>query len=71
MGLNDKLKTMPDASIDLIDIERALHEGEFCFHYQPKVSFVTGQIVGGEALLRWVKPNGSIVPPDLFLPQAE
>ena len=62
---------MPDASIDLNDIERALHEGEFCFYYQPKVSFVTGQIVGGEALLRWIKPNGAIVPPDQFLPQAE
>ncbi|MBL6932808.1 MAG: EAL domain-containing protein [Rhodospirillales bacterium] len=62
---------MPDASIDLNDIERALHAGEFCFYFQPKVSFVTGQIIGGEALLRWIKPDGSIVEPGHFLPQAE
>jgi len=52
-------------------IEAALHNGEMCFYYQPKVSFVTGQIVGAEALLRWIKPDGSVVPPAEFLPQAE
>jgi len=62
---------MPDSKIELTEIERALHHGEFCFYFQPKVSFVSGQIVGGEALLRWVKPDGTVVPPNLFLPQAE
>ena len=57
--------------ISLADIEDALHGGELCFYYQPKVSFQTGKIVGGEALLRWQKPDGTIVPPGLFLPQAE
>jgi sensor c-di-GMP phosphodiesterase-like protein len=36
-----------------------------------KISFVTGQIVGGEALLRWVKPGWYRRPPNLFLAQAE
>jgi EAL domain-containing protein (putative c-di-GMP-specific phosphodiesterase class I) len=62
---------MLDNKIDLKEIERALHHGEFCFYYQPKVSFATGQIVGGEALLRWVKADGTIIPPGDFLPQAE
>jgi len=62
---------MNDGKISLAEIERALHAGEFCFHYQPKISFHTGRIVGGEALLRWNKPDGSLVPPGLFLPQAE
>ena len=62
---------MPDARIELDEIEHALHHGEFCFYYQPKISFATGQIVGGEALLRWIKPDGTVVPPGEFLPQAE
>ena len=62
---------MSDSKITLAEIEAALHAGEFCFHYQPKISFQTGSIVGGEALLRWQKPDGSLIPPGLFLPQAE
>ncbi|MBC8269687.1 MAG: EAL domain-containing protein [Rhodospirillaceae bacterium] len=53
------------------EIEHALHHGEFCFYYQPKISFSTGQIVGGEALLRGIKSDGTVVPPGDFLPQAE
>ncbi len=52
-------------------VENALHRGEFRFHYQPKVSFLTGKIVGGEALLRWIRPDGTQVFPDQFLPRAE
>ena len=36
---------MTDTGIELEEIEDALHRGEFCFYYQPKVSFVTGQII--------------------------
>ena len=62
---------MSDEKITLAEIEAALHGGEFCFHFQPKISFQTGKITGGEALLRWQKPGGELVPPGLFLPQAE
>ncbi|MBL6958257.1 MAG: EAL domain-containing protein [Rhodospirillales bacterium] len=62
---------MYGTEISAQDIEAALHEGELCFYYQPKVSFLNGSIVGGEALLRWIKPDGSIIPPGDFLPLAE
>jgi len=62
---------MQKASIEIADIEQALHDGEFCFYYQPKVSFATGQIVGGEALLRWIKADGTLIQPEDFLPLAE
>ena len=62
---------MSDTKITLEEIEAGLHAGEFCFHFQPKISFQTGRITGGEALLRWKKPDGTLVPPGLFLPQAE
>ncbi|HEX6244829.1 MAG TPA: EAL domain-containing protein [Polyangiales bacterium] len=53
------------------EIKAALHAGAFEFFYQAKVSFVTGRITGGEALIRWRKPDGSLVPPGLFIPLAE
>lgn len=62
---------MSDGKISLAEIEQALHAGELCFHFQPKISFQTGEIVGGEALLRWNKSDGTLIPPGLFLPQAE
>jgi EAL domain-containing protein (putative c-di-GMP-specific phosphodiesterase class I) len=54
-----------------LDLENALHNGEFKFFFQPKVSFLTGEITGGEALIRWIKPDGTIVPPNEFIPDAE
>lgn len=55
----------------LDEIKQALRERAFIFHYQPKVSFVSGRITGGEALIRWRKPDGGLVPPGLFIPLAE
>jgi EAL domain-containing protein (putative c-di-GMP-specific phosphodiesterase class I) len=58
-------------AISLDDIRTALDTGALEFFYQPKVSFVTGRISGGEALIRWRKPDGSYIPPGLFIPIAE
>lgn len=62
---------MEETEIELDEIERALNAEEFCFYFQPKISFFSGRIVGGEALLRWIRPDGIVVPPGAFLPQAE
>lgn len=62
---------MPETVIPHDDIERALHNGELCFYYQPKISFLDGKISGAEALLRWKRADGSLVSPDSFLPDAE
>lgn len=44
----------------------ALREGQFCFYLQPQVS-VTGKVLGGEALVRWIHPERGLVPPDKFI----
>jgi EAL domain-containing protein (putative c-di-GMP-specific phosphodiesterase class I) len=40
-------------------------------HWQPVVELATGNVSGLEALIRWRKPNGGIVPPGEFIPIAE
>jgi predicted signal transduction protein with EAL and GGDEF domain len=37
-------------------VRRALREGELCLYYQPKVNMRSGQVMGFEALLRWLHP---------------
>lgn len=50
------------------NMESALHNNEFNVYYQPKVSIETGDIVGAEALVRWIRPNGETISPGKFIP---
>lgn len=40
-------------------------------YVQPKVDMRTGCIVGGEALVRWILPDGGMIYPDKFIPVIE
>jgi diguanylate cyclase len=53
------------------EMRRALGNGEFRLHYQPKVSLVDFSIEGFEALLRWDRPGIGLVAPGDFLGVAE
>ena len=46
----------------------ALDNDEFKVYYQPKVSVATGKVVGAEALVRWIRPDGEIISPGRFVP---
>jgi len=52
-------------------LERAIANDELVMYYQPKVSLISGEVIGAEALVRWNDPEGDIVPPDVFMPLAE
>jgi diguanylate cyclase (GGDEF)-like protein/PAS domain S-box-containing protein len=52
-------------------LRRALEQGEFEVHYQPKLSLATGRTCGLEALLRWRDPEFGLVLPGDFIPIAE
>lgn len=52
-------------------IENALENCEFKAFYQPQYDSVTGRLVSAEALARWIKPDGTLVPPMEFIPVAE
>ncbi|MCU1494315.1 MAG: signal transduction protein containing a rane domain an and a domain [Acidimicrobiaceae bacterium] len=52
-------------------LREAIHTSGIRLHYQPKVSFATGEIIGVEALLRWTHPRYGAIAPDQFIPVAE
>jgi EAL domain-containing protein (putative c-di-GMP-specific phosphodiesterase class I) len=62
---------MPTQQATLPQLEAALRHDEFIFYYQPKVSFLSGEVTGAEALIRWRTPDGSLVEPNDFIPIAE
>ncbi|WP_081801440.1 EAL domain-containing protein [Herminiimonas sp. CN] len=52
-------------------LRHAIKQNEFVLHYQPQVDIATGRVVGVEALIRWQLHDGSMVPPNDFIPVAE
>ncbi len=53
------------------EMEEAMRRGEFRVFIQPKWDIVNDCIYGGEALVRWIKEDGSMVFPDQFIPVFE
>lgn len=49
----------------------ALERGDFVPYFQPKVDMVTGELVGAEALVRWLHPDRGLIPPSAFIPLFE
>ena len=55
----------------IADIDRGLARREFKPYYQPTFDLGSGAIRGCEILARWIRNDGSIVPPMSFIPLAE
>ena len=55
----------------LLEFKDALSDGEITFYLQPQCRSANGQIVGAEALARWIRPDGKVVPPISFIPVLE
>lgn len=52
-------------------IPKAITDNQFFMCYQPKVSCMTNEVVGFEALLRWKHPEFGYIPPSEFIPVIE
>lgn len=55
----------------LLNVEKAMENHELVPYYQPQYDALTNRLVSAEALIRWIKPDGSIVPPAEFIPELE
>lgn len=55
----------------LSGLPQALENGEFKLYLQPKFSPKDLSVIGAEALTRWIKPDGTVVYPDQFIPILE
>lgn len=49
----------------------ALKNKEISFYLQPQCHISSGKIIGAEALVRWIKPDGTVIPPGAFVPYLE
>ncbi len=52
-------------------MEEALANREFQVYYQPQFNHATRQIVGVEALARWISPQKGMIMPGVFIPVFE
>ncbi|WMJ90480.1 bifunctional diguanylate cyclase/phosphodiesterase [Anaerocolumna sp. MB42-C2] len=68
-------ETLRQRGIEDKDIENemnlALENGEFEIYLQPKVLIATTEVIGAEALVRWVHPSKGIISPERFIPLFE
>jgi diguanylate cyclase (GGDEF)-like protein/PAS domain S-box-containing protein len=66
---------MAEAALTQLAMEsrlaEALNQNEFVLRFQPQVDLASGQVLGVEALLRWLHPQRGLVLPDEFVPLAE
>lgn len=53
------------------ELTKAIENHELALYYQPKIDLSDGTLMGMEALIRWIKPDGTVVPPNKFIPVAE
>lgn len=59
-------------SLSLFDgLHLALQRDEFYLEYQPQFDSRTGAWVGAEALMRWRHPTLGVIPPTVFIREAE
>lgn len=52
------------------DLREALQQESFCLHYQPQIN-AAGQVVGVEALVRWISKEHGFISPAEFIPLTE
>lgn len=55
----------------MVELRAAIENDDLKLFYQPQMSLLTEEIVGVEALIRWIHPKLGFIPPDEFIPIAE
>ncbi len=53
------------------ELRKAIDSGQISAYFQPQLCLRSGRLAGVEALARWTRPDGTIVPPSDFVPLSE
>jgi diguanylate cyclase (GGDEF)-like protein/PAS domain S-box-containing protein len=53
------------------ELRTAIERNEFILNYQPQVDLISGEIIGCEALVRWMHPVRGVIMPSQFIRIAE
>lgn len=53
------------------NLKRAIKKNHFTAYFQPKINAETEELIGFEALVRWVDPEVGLINPGQFIPLAE
>ncbi|MDI6601861.1 MAG: EAL domain-containing protein [Thermoanaerobacteraceae bacterium] len=67
-GMRENINKKMDMALRL---RHAVENNQFCLYYQPQINLVNGQLIGLEALIRWIDPDQGIISPKDFIPFAE
>jgi diguanylate cyclase (GGDEF)-like protein len=72
VAFDEDLRTAVTRRSDrIMDLQRAIRDGEIVPYLQPIVEISSGRIVGAEALARWQHPKQGIIAAATFVPFAE
>lgn len=52
-------------------LREAIRDQQFLLYYQPKIDLSDETLIGYEALIRWLRPDNTLVPPNRFIHVAE
>ena len=64
-------QALSSKNMEKIELKNALDQHEFTIYLQPRIDVHSDEVVGAEALVRWIHPEQGVVPPDLFIPACE
>lgn len=53
------------------EVQKAMEDRQLKVYYQPKYDALNSKLTGAEALVRWIKPDGTMMMPADFIPQLE
>jgi EAL domain-containing protein (putative c-di-GMP-specific phosphodiesterase class I) len=65
------MDNLKHSEITLDDVKSAINNKELVVYYQPQYDIITNNISGAEALVRWIRSDGTFVMPGSFIPMVE
>jgi EAL domain-containing protein (putative c-di-GMP-specific phosphodiesterase class I) len=68
---HQRVASIVQEDLTLEEILQGIVEDQFEPYFQPKIDMKTGQLVGAEALARWIHPDRGVIGPYAFIPLLE